>query len=243
MLAMIRQRLTSRLPCAVAVIAALAAGSLEAAQQDLDQLKAAAKHFLEQRYTQQHTATTDSEISVADLDPRLRLTNCSAPLTFSVRDIGDNGGAISVKAQCEGEQPWSLYLSAQVDVYREILVAAVPLGRGTLIDSSVITHQRLNTSTLRQGYLTSANQVLGQQLRRSIDAGEPLREGVLEQPLAVERGDIVTLESTSGTIQVATQAEALSSGRVGEQIRVRNTSSERVVRANILGEGRVGANF
>ncbi|WP_049721836.1 flagellar basal body P-ring formation chaperone FlgA [Gilvimarinus polysaccharolyticus] len=227
-------------------LALLAAGAVVAAteQQDLSELKTQATLFLQERYAQQLQASTDtSEVTVAAPDPRLRLAKCSQALTFSARDMGNDGGAISVKAICDGEQPWSLYLSAQVDVYRNVLVTAIPLARGAVIDMAAISQQRLNTSSLRQGYLTLPDQALGLLVRRSLDVGEPLRTGVLEQPLAVKRGDIVTLESTNGAIIVATQAEALSNGRVGEQIRVKNTSSKRVVRANILGEGRVGANF
>lgn len=242
---MIQQRLVAKLTRALTalVLVGLTMTAEAEQQQDLGELQAAAGHFLEDHYAQQQASNDTSEVSVDALDPRLRLAKCPAPLSFSVRDLGDDGGAISVKVQCDSEQPWSLYVSAQIDIYRDILVAAVPLARGTLIDESVVSYQRLNTSTLRQGYLTSAQQVLGQQLRRPLAVGEPLRTGVLEQPLAVERGDIVTLESSNGSIQVATQAEALSSGRVGEQIRVRNTSSKRIVSANVLGEGRVGANF
>ena len=235
-----RSRLTLIVTVALAVL--LAAVARAAERHDLDDLTSATKQFLQEHYALQDESAA-TEVSVDPLDPRLRLTQCPLPLTFQVRDLGDKGGAVSVKAQCEGEQPWSLYVSAQVDIHREVLVASVTLNRGALIDESVIRYQRFNTSNLRQGYLVSKSQVLGQQLKRPLQAGEPLRSSVLEQPLAVERGDIVTLESTNGSITVATQAEALASGRVGEQIRVRNTSSERVIRANVLAKGRVGANF
>lgn len=240
---MIRQRLHVRLGRPLLALALVLIAATASAQQDLNQLKAAAEDFLQKHYSQPKDSSSSHEISVAGLDPRLRLSQCSVPLSFNLRDMNDNGGAVSVKVACEDEQPWSIYISAQVSIYRDVLVANAPLGRGTLIEQASITQQRLNTSSMRQGYFTSPEQVLGLQLRRPLAAGEPLRSGVLEQPLAVVRGDIVTLESTTGAIQVATQAEALSSGRVGEQIRVRNTSSQKVVNANILGEGRVGANF
>lgn len=239
---MSQRRKHLRLLACAAFTMLLAASAVATEPHSLDELTAATHQFLQEHYTLEDDSAA-TEVSVTPLDPRLRLAQCPMPLTFTVRDLGDKGGAVSVKAQCEGQQPWSIYVSAQVDIHRDVLVAAVTLGRGALIDESVIRYQRFNTSDLRQGYMVATRQVLGQQLKRPLQAGEPLRSGVLEQPLAVERGDIVTLESSNGSITVATQAEALSSGRIGEQIRVRNTSSERVISANVLAKGRVGANF
>lgn len=212
-------------------------------RQNLQQLKLEARAFLQQHYAQQSPGSARQDIEVSTLDPRLRLAACREAIEFELRDTGSAGGAVSVKTSCHDDNPWTVYLGAQVDLYRDILVTASALQRGHILKQSDLTQQALNTSTLRQGYLVDTKQAVGQQLRRPLRAGEALRAGVLEQPLSIKRGEVVTLESSNGAIAVSTQAEALGSGRVGEQIRVRNLSSKRVIRAQVLGKGRVGANF
>ncbi|WP_020209440.1 flagellar basal body P-ring formation chaperone FlgA [Gilvimarinus chinensis] len=183
------------------------------------------------------------EISVSPLDKRLRLAACPTPVLFDVRDLTGDGGAVRVLARCEGPSPWKIYLGAQVEIYRQILVTRSGMNRHQKVEARDISSVLMSTSSLRSGYFTDPQRVIGKQLRRPVDAGEPLRSGLLEEPIAINRGEVITLESNSGAISVATQAEALSSGRIGEQIRVRNLGSERIVRGHIVADGRVTANF
>ncbi len=211
-----------------------------AASHDLRDLKTKAEAFLKEHY-EHHSERV--EVKVGALDRRLKLANCKAPVHFNPRDTGDHGGSISLEARCKGSSPWKIFLSAQVDIYRQIIVASNSLPRGARITQTDLKSRLMSSSGLRTGYYTDAQRLLGKQIKRPVEAGEPLRPGLVEEPLAINRGDVVVLRSGNGAISVATQAEALSSGHVGEQIRVRNLASERVIRAEIVAEGQVAANF
>ncbi|MDO3382621.1 flagellar basal body P-ring formation chaperone FlgA [Gilvimarinus algae] len=228
--------------CVILFVCALAPNVLaqSAAWQGLDELRTKAANYLREQYS---GLSDRVEIQVNPLDARLRLAQCSEHLAFDVRDLTGDGGSVSVEARCTGATPWKIYLGAQVEIYRQILVAAGPLSRGDILEASDLSMIEAPSSTLRSGYYTQPEQIIGQQLRRAVDVREPLRPALVEEPLAIARGDIVTLESGSGAIVVATRAEALANGRVGEQIRVRNLASERVIRGRIVGDGRVAANF
>ncbi|MBU2887263.1 flagellar basal body P-ring formation protein FlgA [Gilvimarinus agarilyticus] len=206
---------------------------------DLQQLRLATKEYLQDYYQNRFDAV---EITVNRLDPRLRLAHCPSQLDFEVRDLTHNGGAITVKTQCLSAAPWSIYIGAQVNVFQNIVVASKALSRGDILVESDLTESRMNSSNLRSGYFTDNSDAIGKEVRRNIEAGEPLRDGILTIPLAINRGDIITLAASNGVIGVNTRAEALGSGRVGEQIRVRNLSSQRIVTANIVATGRVEVN-
>ncbi|UTF60821.1 flagellar basal body P-ring formation chaperone FlgA [Gilvimarinus sp. DA14] len=229
--------------CAIILLVVTAGSvkSLQAAEHhDLSALLKQAHNYLQRHYGE-HSERV--EIDVAALDRRLKLANCSQPIDFEVRDLTGDGGSVSVLARCDGQAPWKIYLGAQVDIYRQILVARRGMGRQEVISQSDLEIVMMPGSDLRSGYFTDNQRLIGKQLKRPIEAGEPFRPALVEEPLAINRGDVVTLESGSGAISVATQAEALSSGRIGEQIRVRNLSSERIIRAHIVSQGRVAANF
>lgn len=55
----------------------------------------------------------------------------------------------------------------------------------------------------------------------------------------VHKGDQVVISAGSSTIQVKMPGEALSAGAIGDQIRVRNLNSKRVVKARVTGPGQV----
>ena len=50
----------------------------------------------------------------------------------------------------------------------------------------------------------------------------------------VHRGDIVSIVLESPLIKVSTPGEALEAGKPGDTIRVKNTSSNREVRAQVI---------
>lgn len=205
--------------------------------QSLDALRQNVVGYLEDYYQDSDIART--EIQVNSLDPRLRLTHCAQPLTMELNDPELRGGNISVHTRCAAPRPWAIYVPARVSVYRPLPVASRSLTRGHRITRADLVMEIRDTGELRQGFISHPETAIGQELRRPLAAGEAFRRGILVEPLAVTRGDHVRLQAGTGTIAVITRGTALDNGRLGEQIRVRNNQSERVVKALITGPGEV----
>ncbi|MGE3536967.1 MAG: flagellar basal body P-ring formation chaperone FlgA, partial [Candidatus Tectimicrobiota bacterium] len=53
-------------------------------------------------------------------------------------------------------------------------------------------------------------------------------------PPVVQRGDLVQIVSEASLMKVSTPGEVLEAGRVGDTIRVKNTASNREVKAQVL---------
>lgn len=206
-------------------------------RQDLQALRQNVVSFLDSYYQDEDIART--EIQVSPLDSRLRLTACAEPLAMELNDPELRGGNISVHTRCAAPRPWAVYVPAQVSVYRPLPVASRSLNRGHRITRADVVTEVRDTGQLRQGFITQAETPLGQELRRPLAEGEAFRMNILVEPLAVTKGDHVRLRASAGAIAVDTQATALDDGRLGEQIRVRNNQSERVVKALITAPGEV----
>jgi flagellar basal body P-ring formation protein FlgA len=215
----------------------LGAAPVLAERQDLEQLREQVGQFLRTHYAQ--SGAQRVAVEVGRLDPRLHLSDCRQDLELRLNDASNNGGNVSVHSRCRGDQPWSIYVPAQVDLYRPVVVAARNLSRGTRLSNADVTVALRNTSRLRQGFVDTEGAVVGMELRRPLERGEAFRAGLLVEPLAVNRGDEVRLEAEVGGISVSTRGTAMSSGRVGQQIRVMNNSSERVVAGEIVAPGHV----
>ena len=73
---------------------------------------------------------------------------------------------------------------------------------------------------------------------RAVRAGEAIRMSDLRQATLVRRGDLVVMTvGAPGTFQISVKAEALQDGKMGEQIRLRNTESGRTLSAIVTGKG------
>ena len=178
-------------------------------------------------------------IEVAYIDPRLRLPDCSRQLDLSLNGNQRVRGKVQVRVQCNGSAPWSKFVGAEIKVYQPILVAATNLPRGTTLQEEHLLLVETDVASLRRPPLTDISAVLGNELKYSLTADRPLHQEMIQLPKVVKRGDLVQLVAQTESLQVRQQAEALEDGEIGKTINVRNTSSELVVQATVVGAGRV----
>ena len=91
----------------------------------------------------------------------------------------------------------------------------------------------------RKGFFVNQQNIVGMLIRRSIQSGDVFYPGMLAPPKVIARGDTVIISALSDVISVQMMGTALSDGKLGQQISVRNKKSERVVRATVVSRGRV----
>ncbi|MES2871946.1 MAG: flagellar basal body P-ring formation chaperone FlgA [Pseudomonadota bacterium] len=179
------------------------------------------------------------EIQVNNLDPRLRLAHCDKELTASLESPAQPIGRVTVRIRCEGLSPWTIFVPAQVKLFREVVTMTHPLKRGIVVDYADVTLRERDISLISQGYLTAIELAVGQKLLRPMVSDQVLTLTHLEQAATVRKGDQVVISARSGTLSVKMPGEALSDGGLSEQIRVKNLNSNRVIRARITAPGQV----
>lgn len=179
------------------------------------------------------------EIQVNQLDPRLRMPHCDKELTASLESPAQPLGRVTVRVRCDGTAPWTVFVPAQVRLFREVVTTTRPLKRESVLGEQDISLRERDVGLLSQGYLTSLDQASGQKLVRATVIDQVLTPTHMEQAEVIRKGDQVVITARSGTLSVRMPGEALSKGGVSEQIRVRNLNSRRVVKARVTGPGQV----
>lgn len=193
--------------------------------------------YLEQQFAGQNHFER-IEITVNTPDPRLRLKHCSQGLELNSTQHAQLNNRHTVKVACKNGQPWTIFVSARILAYAKILVAAVPLVRGQIISRDQLQTQ-VRRYKLNDRTFSDSKQLLGMQLKRSISQGEAIRSHFITAPKVVKRGDEVVLAALLGNTQITTEATALTDGKIGDQIRVKNNRSTRIVKARVIAPGRV----
>lgn len=177
------------------------------------------------------------EVRSGALDSRLRLAACESPLRVEA-DLSRPAGRINAKVQCAGTAPWSIYVPVEIHVFRAVVVSTRPLVRGQPIGTADVTLEERDVLAGGGHLLLALEDAIGRSPRRNLPANTPLTASSVEMPVLVRRGEHVSLAARAGGITVTATGEALSDGRSGEQIRVRNLQSRRVVEATVTGQGR-----
>ncbi|MHC8313350.1 flagellar basal body P-ring formation chaperone FlgA [Pseudomonas sp. GT1P32] len=241
------RRLTSpirRLLCAVSAVCLFNAGSPAFADAVTlpDMLIGVTQGFLE--FTvEDYLATSQTEgryeIQVNQLDQRLRMPMCDKELTASLESPAKPLGRVTVKVRCEGASPWTVFVPAQVRLFRDVVTVTRPLRRAGIVEPDDVTLRERDISLIGQGYFTSVDQAIGQRLTRPMVTDQVITLVHLEQAEVIRKGDQVVITARSGTLSVRMPGEALSNGGMAEQIRVKNLNSRRVIKAQVTAPGQV----
>lgn len=89
------------------------------------------------------------------------------------------------------------------------------------------------------GALSNPLDIVGNEARRVLYAGRPIRPGDIGPPAIVNRNDIVMLVFSRGPLRIATEGRALGRGAVGETVRAINMTSRMTVTGKILADGSI----
>jgi flagella basal body P-ring formation protein FlgA len=173
----------------------------------------------------------------AGIDARLRLAECGSPLKPSTFGTPTNA-AWTVAVSCDSPA-WKLYVPVRVSSDRQVLVATRNLRAGETLTADAVMTQQRDTSQLPGGFVASSQLAVGKILRQPVAAGAAFSPDALGQAPAIKRGQLVTLLSRAGTIEVRAQGKALADGAAGDHITVENESSKRVVEGLVADDGSV----
>ncbi|MDI1330533.1 flagellar basal body P-ring formation chaperone FlgA [Pseudomonas sp.] len=236
--------ITRKLLCAMSAVCLFNAGSpaLADAVTLPDMLIGVTQGFLE--FTvEDYLATSQTEgryeIEVNQLDPRLRMPMCDKELTATLESPATPIGRVTVKVRCDSTSPWTVFVPAQVRLFRDVVTTTRPLKRAGVIEPGDVMLRERDISLINQGYFTSLEQAVGQKLTRPTVANQVLTLVHLEQAEVISKGDQVVITARSGTLSVRMPGEALSNGGLREQIRVKNLNSQRVIKAQVIAPGQV----
>lgn len=179
------------------------------------------------------------QIVMGNLDTRLRLQACDEPLmAFTHQDrVGLGNQTIGVK--CQSAMRWTVYVPVSVKLFRPVVVAAKPLPAKHVLEAKDLIVKSVDVGTLRLGYLSETDSVLGQQLKYHVAMGTVISQQTVKPKKIVRRGEMITLIAVAGSMQVKMNGTALSDASLGQKIRVKNSSPKRVVEGVVDGPGLV----
>ena len=207
-----------------------------------ERINAAATDFLEDFRTEQEALGREIAYDLGSVDPRLNLADCTEPLAVEFSGDPMRTTRATLQVACRGEQPWRIFLKANVEIQAEGWVSRRAIARGAQLDRGMLEATTVTLNTNRRSGLTDPEDMIGMLARRNINAGTPITPNLLEAPEDVSRGDRVIIRAGGSTFSIQTRGEAQRGGHVGDQITVINENSGRSVRARITGPGEVDIN-
>lgn len=173
------------------------------------------------------------------IDTRMLPSQCNAPIKVEMateREINRNN---TVKVSCDTPDfayPWQVFISVRVDILFPVVVATQTLAPGELITPDQIEVQYVDQNSLRGMQFDDPSQLSGVRIKRRVAKNYPIFANNL---CFVCKNDAVSIYVRSNSFVLKTTGEARQDGNKGDQIRVKNSSSNKELDAIVTGIGEV----
>ena len=211
----------------------LGAGAARAATEPLASIRSAAQDFVRSQMPQGQGGIV---ITVAALDPRLRLAQCDGRLDTSLLSGMRMQSQLSIAVGCYRGAEWKIYVPVTVQSRINVLALRTPEVQGARLSASDVEPETRLVGGLPVGYVTHAAQLARATLRHALPAGAVLTSDDLLPDFLVRQGEQVTLVASIDGIEVRATGLALQNGGSGALIRVQNATSSRVVQGIVESE-------
>ncbi len=204
------------------------------------QIIGSAEQFLQQNIP--HDQYSRVRITMGQLDSRLRLRQCNQPLETKLAPGRRFAGKTTLHVKCAGKTPWTVFINANIQLYQNVMVSAIPLSRGHILRPDDLKPMEMELSQLNYGYFTDDKALIGQQLKRRLPQHRLIKSNYIRPATLVKRGEIVSIVAENSGFSVKMSGTALMDGARGDRIRVRNISSKRIIEATVKASGIVDIN-
>jgi flagella basal body P-ring formation protein FlgA len=201
-----------------------AAPALAADRQD-----PAALHRAIENFVRVQTAGLPGKVTyvIGGIDPRIVLPGCAVPEVFLPAGAR-LWGLTSLGVRCGGDTPWSIYVTAQINVAGNYVVTARPLMQGQALTAADLALQSGDLTQLPAGILTDPQMAMGKSLTAALAAGQPVRQDLLRSPLVIQQGQTVKLQSSGHGFRVTADGKSLNNATEGQIAQVRIATGQTV---------------
>ncbi len=210
--------------------------TIAATAEQIDEIKQAAEQYV----TNNFEPPLDGKLTAtaSNIDNRIRATDCPTPLETSSQTSKVTSN-ITVLVQCEPDN-WRVYVPVRVQRSQPLVIAGRALSRGEVISENDLSMKFVDLNAFRRFGFSSPQLVSGAKVKRNIKAGDIIEQ---RDVCVVCRNEIVIIKAVKGEMSITTKGTALSDASLGEQVRVKNSKSQRIIEGRVSDIGEVTINF
>ena len=190
-------------------------------------------------------AMADPDLTELSFDAPLQDVNLPTGLEATVRldrwsyDPLTRRFTATLAAPADGAPRRMISVAGSVDPMALVPVPLRRIAQGEVVGPSDLDWQRVRIDRVPRGAVMAEEAVLGMAARRALMPGTLIREQDVEPPVLVQRRSTVMVVLDTGDMTLTMQGRALDAGALGEQVRVENLQSKRVIEGVVDGPGKV----
>jgi flagellar basal body P-ring formation protein FlgA len=192
-------------------------------------------------FVQQMYGNTEIQVSF-NIPPQIRDKARVKNISFSKIPDGFGDGVCLVTAETRNGSEIAVYVPFKVQVRRTLYVLKNNMKKGDILRPADLTAKQTFFSGGRNFYPLSVDDVVGKSMKKDTVAGEIITLQVLEEQIAVARGEVVNMTVESSKLIVQAKGTAMEKGKMGDLIRVKSVSGKEVI-GRVTGNNSITVQF
>jgi flagella basal body P-ring formation protein FlgA len=166
-----------------------------------------------------------------------KLPACPAPLDIRTSTRALPAGWLALSLHCQPSR-WTRSLEVRVLVLQRHLVADQNLMPGHVLTERDLRWAETDSALVGEGVAMELAQAVGQELRRPVTRGSPLRLNNLQDSTVINKGAMVTVIVKGSGFELETQGQAMDNAPMGGTLRV-TIKQGTVLPARVISNGLV----
>lgn len=213
---------------------ALAQAPLEGAVADSSAIYANAQRWLDDTLAGSSASLPlRMEVTVGELDRRLRLAPCDQVQPYIPPNVRLWGKARLGLRCVQGPSKWNVFLPITVKAFGPAWVIKGMVAQGATLSEEDAMAVEVDWAELNSPIIANVSDWVGQTATRTLSPGQALRQDMMKAAQVFQAGAQVRVLARGVGFEIATSAQAISSGVVGQSARVRMDNG-RVMTGQVL---------
>jgi flagella basal body P-ring formation protein FlgA len=197
--------------------------------QSLASIRATAEQFVRDSAANLTNENAKLFAAAGELDARLQLETCQGALNAFALNGAPIAARVTIGVRCDQGATWTVYVPVMVECEVDVLVLRNSMQRDAHAATSDVEVQHRRVPGFGAAYISDANTLRDQHLKRPLPAGTVLLADMMARDLVVKRGQQVMLVFGSNGLVIQAPGLALADGGTADRIRVQNQTSLKVV--------------
>jgi flagella basal body P-ring formation protein FlgA len=164
-------------------------------------------------------------------------------ITFAKIPDANGDGICAVEINASAGRSRNIQVPFRVFVKRKLYMLKIALKKDEYIKKEDILIKETYMNGKGDEYPASLADLSGKTLKRDLPANTILTHQMLEEPVAVQRGEIVNIVAENKKLLVLVKGKTIDKGRIGDTIRVKNISSGKEIVGRVTALNAVSIDF
>lgn len=178
------------------------------------------------------------EPTVSPVNPALKLEECNK-LYVNIKNPNLSPRFLAKVGCSDDGVDWKIMLNVRVTQHHPVVVSKSLIKKGDPLTSENIAIEYRDVTNLQGRFYQNIENLEKAISRKNIKLNDILNEYDVVFLNDIESEEVVHIKSKSQGLSVITTGKAITSGDIGDQIRVENLKSGKVIQAVVLDEGTV----